>query len=776
MKKNKPNTTDEFKDAMEVEATTEDAPTKMDTTTNDNHPIDETPTPKANPYETLPNDDPISTKLVPSVYTTVYQHLSPTVKAAARKPFLGAYDEGDDYLHDSLAKLTKIMMRIKHSTHTLGSMQVALCLNPGHTTDHWFELITRFVIEGKDDTTIKNIISEDEYLESLVTIIRMANTPPVHLFPIKFSKTPATNMSRAWHGAVMTLGSHYAATETGVLKSNLKKDKSKKMKQKTLKQSFADQLESHQATQSPPLIAVATAVDTAVGTTDSGKPPAVAPRNPRTKNTTTPKPTTHTAELSASQRNHPSTRVTVMIKVTPEGKESASDVAIQSLKDMFTTVNDRDDRAILLPWKITDLLLHPAITNESNFPTTATTMRVYADKFRPKKGALWLKLHWASDNAAAHLVSGPKSDNSDWFDDNEAGAWLATVQQSDDPVPICDFLYSGGFTDTDHLQHAITVALNQLHPGRVFLFGIRTRKHKEITIDQSNGYRSWTMVENQLAHLEADRKQSKLLKHLLYKLFNTKPRAERPGGYNLRVLPDKTMTKHGNQGDRTRHDTLRKHQGVILNLQLVVVEDVVDGQLDCPFSTNNGESQSLRQYIQNMQYPLSPKEDETPTPLFHSVDWASSGPDAGKAILHLTAYKDRFQTADLAASILPALITRDFCSTAAAKWFTPQGIENSEGITFLNDDDGNWLGTWTTPEDEINQALLDEDMGVAFDLSDMAFDEGHIGPIRQADDITIASHGTEFGRHAPPEPPQVSAATTPTGDATVVMDGSGDNN
>jgi hypothetical protein len=192
-------------------------------------------------------------------------------------------------------------------------------------------------------------------------------------------------------------------------------------------------------------------------------------------------------------------------------------------------------------------------------------------------------------------------------------------------------------------------------------------------MEQNGGYRNWTMAENQLVHLEADRTQAKLIKSLLYRLFNFKEQntnRKRPGGYNLRVLPDKTLIKTGNQGDRARHAALRKHQSVVTGLSLIIAEDVKDEKLDAVHMVA-GKPHTLRSFIQELKYPLAPKEGEKTTPMFHSVDWATSGPDAGKAILHLTAYKDRAAVAEKVADILPALVRRFISNTAPTEWFTP---------------------------------------------------------------------------------------------------------
>jgi hypothetical protein len=67
------------------------------------------------------------------------------------------------------------------------------------------------------------------------------------------------------------------------------------------------------------------------------------------------------------------------------------------------------------------------------------------------------------------------------------------------------------------------------------------------------------------------------------------------------------------------------------------VEDIKAEKLNA-IQVVAGHAHTLWSFIQDIQWPLNPKEDEDMTPLFHSVDWATSGPNAGKTILHLTAY------------------------------------------------------------------------------------------------------------------------------------------
>jgi hypothetical protein len=296
-----------------------------------------------------------------------------------------------------------------------------------------------------------------------------------------------------------------------------------------------------------------------VKTTEQGnKKPAEKPNQP--KKTTTKQKPQEVAMTAAAARTHSSTRVTLRITIQVEGKETAADKALKILSDMFTLIHSRDDSAILLPWKKADMA-KKAISDTAHFPKKLTDIKVYADKFRPKTGNFWVKLHWASNNDPAHLTSSDRSDNSDWFDDNQAGGYMCTVQGSDDPVSIGDMLFTGGFSDAQRIEEVTKEAFKRFSPQTEFLIGCRLRKNKDITMEQGNGYRNWTMAENQLVHIEADRSQAKQIKTLLYRVNNKKmENKHRPGGYNIRILPDKALIKTGNS--RTTFTSMYPSTGI----------------------------------------------------------------------------------------------------------------------------------------------------------------------------------------------------------------------
>jgi hypothetical protein len=67
-------------------------------------------------------------------------------------------------------------------------------------------------------------------------------------------------------------------------------------------------------------------------------------------------------------------------------------------------------------------------------------------------------------------------------------------------------------------------------------------------------------------------------------------------------------------------------------------------------------------------------------------------------------------------------------------------------VHFDEDDAGNWLGTWTTEEDNLNLAILQEDMGVDFTLENMELLDSTRQVLKRTDDVSEHSFGTHFGR------------------------------
>ena len=152
-----------------------------------------------------------------------------------------------------------------------------------------------------------------------------------------------------------------------------------------------------------------------------------------------------------------------------------------------------------------------------------------------------------------------------------------------------------------------------------------------------------------------------------------------------------------------------------------------------------------------LTFPLvAPPPVNTPAPgitkmLFHTVDYAAAGMDLTNGDVYLTAYNDRKDIANSLVQILPAYITFRYGEEVAKQWFHHMSLDIIRDVTFNYDEEGNWLGTWKTSEDDQNDALLNEDMG--FDLQFEGLDlledtqETHT-----TDDHSVKSWGSQFGR------------------------------
>jgi hypothetical protein len=129
------------------------------------------------------------------------------------------------------------------------------------------------------------------------------------------------------------------------------------------------------------------------------------------------------------------------------------------------------------------------------------------------------------------------------------------------------------------------------------------------------------------------------------------------------------------------------------------------------------------------------------------VDYAPSGPNKEKGAVYLTAYHDRKELAAKVVDILPAFIDHYYGRELAKKWCHPSSMSIIHDITFLEDEDGNDLGEWTTVEDDMGQEILDEDMGIQLDLSNLGLLEFHPEDrvLLNADDASAASFRSALG-------------------------------
>ena len=62
-----------------------------------------------------------------------------------------------------------------------------------------------------------------------------------------------------------------------------------------------------------------------------------------------------------------------------------------------------------------------------------------------------------------------------------------------------------------------------------------------------------------------------------------------------------------------------------------------------------------------------------------------------------------------------------------------------QAVNFHHDEEGNWLGTWTTADDKLQQDLLDEDMGykLEFDNLQLVENDGRRRQLLQVDQASV---------------------------------------
>ena len=129
--------------------------------------------------------------------------------------------------------------------------------------------------------------------------------------------------------------------------------------------------------------------------------------------------------------------------------------------------------------------------------------------------------------AVAGLTSDRDSKMNWWFEENKCGAFLTSVQDSDDVVILGDMLYSGGFIDCERLQQILISEYARRYPTEpALLAGCRTKQCKQIKVEDKKAI-SWIMAANQPICIEVDRSQASKLKLLLYHLFNKQPDARK---------------------------------------------------------------------------------------------------------------------------------------------------------------------------------------------------------------------------------------------------------
>jgi hypothetical protein len=128
---------------------------------------------------------------------------------------------------------------------------------------------------------------------------------------------------------------------------------------------------------------------------------------------------------------------------------------------------------------------------------------------------------------------------------------------------------------------------------------------------------------------------------------------------------------------------------------------------------------TLRSILHDLTFLLSSSDTLKAKPLFHTVDYPTSGPDVGKGVIYFTAYHNQSDIGERLVAILPAYVQTFVDKQAAKQWFHPGTLQSLSEVFFGYDDEGNWDGTWHTAEDDLAQDILDEDMGIEFNFDNL---------------------------------------------------------
>jgi hypothetical protein len=642
-------------------------------------------------------EDVISTKANHNMATQGFEELNESMVTLARTPYerLHGHDMGDEKaFHDDLNSILLSAGKWIHGTTQLAQDQLkrikeAPAIAPIITTANWTTL-TRCIFRQETDKI--KMLSSEECKQFKIIAGRLSHTKPSIIADVQRiiqSKIPGTNATRAWRGAVNILGSAYCCNDQPKQRKRTQKKPSETPKGK--------------APPIPPCFQATPAKerqDEAAATVVSPDNAINAYSKPKTK------------AKDAVQERTQSVRLMIALKLGKHETKTPNDLAFEQVKALFTHYQKNDPTTCILPWKLDNMDSLPAITKTSEIPTKMSEFKkTYAEGIRPKSNSTcWFKMRIAGSEDPVHFTSTNGSETQDFFTDTSHLAYLCTVQESDNTVDLCDFMYSGPYSNAADFEETLRRAL---HP-RIYKFGCRLKKSKEI--QEPKAVKDWLLKPNMVLHLEVDRAQAKALKNTLYHLFNTidatKPR---PGGYNFRVLPDKTQMRSGTRGARDRINMLRKHQANVQSLSVFKSYDIkhIDEVQKC----NHGEY-TLRQLLLEITSPIITTKTNPPK-LFFTVDFAASGTDKDNGVVYLTAYNDRKELAAKVVDILPAFIEHMYGRDLAKKWCHASALGIIQDITFNTDDDGNDTGEWTTKEDDMGIEIINEDMGTKLDFSNL---------------------------------------------------------
>jgi len=719
----------------------------------------EDPTPSPSPRTLKTEPTKISTTANRKFFTQLFAQLSEADQEIVKKPYEGFISDEDNnpnYYHFHSNRNTRITYAITQKIKYTAIDPVA-ARTPGPTTLEWVTCVAMVFNNKEEHEYIEELVDSPTIYQYKASVARLAFTPPQTLFTVQKSKTDKSEVSKAWYAAKFVLGSWYTKAKGKTSRQSQITDFSPQNKNDNKANPQTPTNKNNQNKEPP------TRINNPYAKPKQNQPTeATAAQQQDKHSNATGKPPKKVRTPTFRSRKY-TVRLKFKLPIKAEEGKSPTEHFIQKIKEYLGLCQTEDKATLLLPWKCDDKDTVP-IADLTLFPTTITALKPYADKLRIKNNSTtWFMMYIGSDIPPENITSARDSPLAHWFQDNGAGAYMATVQNSDDTVDLCDLVFSGPFVDHVRLTDLIT-KLSKLKLRRELRFGIRPRINKEIPKSKGK-FTNWTMADNQPLHVEVDRQDATALKALLSAAFNKKgvDRNKRLGQYPFKLVPTKENLTMGTAGQVKRQNTLKMHQALIQSLTLITSDQIkyLDTQM-----TIHGEQWTLRKYLCEMTFPLyNPEEEDNideeikkPNYMFWTMDWAPSGPDAGR-LVYFTVYNDRAELAQRLVPILPALVNRQFGMEATKKWFQPQAIPIIEEVKLDFDDGGNWQGTWTTQDDEALDDILTEDLGfdLQFDNIELVTNQNPTG-LLNADDASIKSFGTFFGREIPN-----TGQTTPSG-------------
>lgn len=643
--------------------------------------------------------------------------------------FKGLIDEeipADDRVHNAVQRIYKMIIKL------ISGNKNALETDPdflkGMDTNTWVKCFASIVKNDYDDEIATSLIGEDGMTKIKICILRLANTPPTIIWSaqeLQGQKVQGNKFSRAWYAAVQTIGSHYKKQQKVQMKIQQKLSFAPKNANEKTVEKVASKANSAKEKPKP---------------ADSDDTPMIVEKEPASQ---------AKIQTKLAPPKIPENKVRLIVKFTidtPKGK-SPSEVVRRKIMEQLKTYKMDDKEVAIVPWKMSGT--GKPIREDDDFPDKLQEFSsTYSDRIRVRsKGTVWFKLRVATNLSPESLTSVGDSITKYWFEDNAAGAFLCTVQESDNTVDLGDMLYSGPFIDNVRLTKVVKELYKAWYKEDL-LAGCRPKKNTEIPVDKESTNTNWTLAENQPIHFEVHEPQAQNLKRLLYQTFNKVTNPEgRPGGYGFQFLPVKTMMMTGTDGIKARIRAQSKHKAVIKSL--VLIKNISIRSLD-KVVKERGSTTTLRKEILKITYPIDSAHIANPPKLFHTVDCAPSGSDCDQGVVYLTAYKDRARLAAGVSEVLPAYIQTMFSDNAMHEWFTPVGIASCEGVNLEINEDGAWNGKWTTPEDELQDAMWHEELGVQLQITNLELLDEHEDDglmYLTADDASRQSFGADmFGR------------------------------